>query len=179
MFEIVKSVLVLVDIQGKLAEAMYAKETLLINLERMINSALSLEIPILWVEQIPEKMGPTVERVASLLPDRVPISKTAFSCYGEQRFVEQLNLLGKTQIIVTGIEAHVCVYQTAMDLVDAGYEVQVVADAVSSRTLENKQIALARMAAGGVQITSAEMILFELLKDSTHPRFRAVSRHIK
>jgi nicotinamidase-related amidase len=173
------SVLVIVDMQGKLARLMADREAVLANIQRMIRGARALSLPILWVEQNPVKLGPTVAEVAELLPQLEPIAKTSFSCAGNARFMASLGQLGRKQVLVVGIEAHVCVYQTAVDLVAAGYAVEVVEDAIASRAAANKVAGVRRMAACGVGLTSTEMALFELMGDCEHPAFREVQAIIK
>jgi nicotinamidase-related amidase len=114
-----------------------------------------------------------------LLPDIKPITKFSFSCCGEEAFPPQMKALGRKQVLLTGIETHVCVYQTAVDLASNGYEVQVVADCVSSRTTFNRDIGLDRMRACGAGITSVETALFELLKVARGDKFKEISRIIK
>lgn len=179
MLNLENSILVLVDIQGKLAELMHERETLYANLVRLTNAAKLLDLPILWVEQIPEKLGATIPQLSELLPDNSPIRKTSFSCCGEPGFISALVESGRDQIILTGIECHVCVFQTAADLLEKEYAVHLVADAVSSRTLANKQVGINRMDNLGAEITSTEMVLFELMRNANHPKFREVSKYIK
>jgi nicotinamidase-related amidase len=114
-----------------------------------------------------------------LLTDIDPIPKMSFSCCAEEGFMERLKGIDRKQLLITGIESHICVYQTAMDLVDMDYEVQVVSDAVSSRLPENRSIALQRMGDAGVKQTSVEMALFELVKTAEHTDFRKLSSIIK
>ncbi len=147
MLEIEKSSLVVVDVQGKLANLMDNKEPLFANVEILIKAAKALEIPILWCQQNPKGLGPTLPQIAELLDGNEPIDKFSFSCCGDENFIEQLKNSRRKQIILCGIETHVCIYQTAMDLLDKDYEVNLVADAVSSRSVENKQIALERLSA--------------------------------
>ena len=123
--------------------------------------------------------GPTLPEIAELLKGVEPINKPSFSCCGQERFNAELNALGHEQILLCGIEAHVCIYQTAMDLMDGGLDVTIVADAVSSRTEQNKQIALTRLAAEGARISSTEMALFELLKTAEHPQFKQIAKLVK
>jgi nicotinamidase-related amidase len=164
MLDILKSLLVVVDVQGKLAQLMHDKDTLFKNIRILIKAAKMLDIPILWCQQCPDSLGPTVTEIAQLLTDCEPIDKSSFSCCGEEDFNIRLNESSRQQIILCGIETHVCIYQTALDLHRKGFYVEVVADAVSSRTLENKQIALGRMTAGGINISCTEMALFVLVK---------------
>lgn len=179
MLDIHNSCLVVVDVQGKLAQLMHGKDVLFKNIQILISAAQFLEIPILWCQQCPNALGPTVPEIAELLTDLEPINKAAFSCYGVEPFNTKLNGLARNQILLCGIETHVCIYQTALDLLRKGFEVNIIADAVSSRTLENKQIALQRMAAENANIYCTEMALFELLRTAEHPRFREIAKLIK
>ena len=229
MLEIQDCCLIVVDVQGKLAQLMVDKEALFKNIQILIQAAKILEIPILWCQQVPEALGPTVPEIAELLTGlcvegvppsncgqdardtRVskpvePINKASFSCCGQEQFNAQLNALGKEQVLLCGIETHVCIYQTAMDLVawasrpwnrdhgqacperserDAratgkgGLDVTILADAVSSRTEQNRHLALTRLAAEGARISSTEMALFELLKTAKHPQFKEVAKLVK
>ncbi len=165
--------------QGKLAQLMHGKEVLFKNIQILIQAAKVLDIPILWCQQCPAALGPTVPEIAELLAGNEPINKSAFSCCGVETFSSRLNELGRDQILLCGIETHVCIYQTAVDLLRKGFCVDVAADAVSSRTLDNKQIAIRRMAAEGANVTSIEMALFELLRTAEHPQFRQIAKLIK
>jgi nicotinamidase-related amidase len=168
-----------IDVQGKLARLMHSRTELFKNLRLMIQGAQVLGIPILWTEQYPKGLGPTVPEVSELLSTIQPIAKNAFSCCGEPAFMSALERLGRRQLLVTGIETHICVHQTALDLLDAGYEVQVIADAVSSRTAENRHIGLEKMRDAGVVITSTETALFELMKVAGGPQFKQISQLVK
>jgi nicotinamidase-related amidase len=171
--------LVVVDVQGKLAQLMHDKETLFERLRQVIGGAKALGLPILWCEQVPDKMGPTVPEVAELLTDLQPIAKSAFSCWGEERFREAAQSLKRKQVLIAGIETHVCVYQTAMQIVEAGFEVQVVSDACSSRTPDNKQIGLGRIRETGAGLTCVEACLMELLHDAKAAEFKDILKLIK
>jgi len=171
--------LVVVDVQGKLAQLMHDKDGLFKNIRILIQSAKILNIPILWCQQVPSALGPTVPEIAELLIGSQPINKSSFSCSGCEEFNDKLDQLGRKQVMLSGIETHVCVYQTSIDLLAKDYEVYVIADAVSSRTLDNKQIGLNRMAAVGVRISSTEMALFELLKSAEHPCFKQIAKLVK
>lgn len=165
--------------QGKLAELMDGKESLFANIEVLIKAAKALEIPILCCRQNPRALGPTVPQLAELLDGVEPVDKMSFSCCGDAKFIEKLNALKATDVILCGIEAHVCIYQTAMDLLDRDLNVHLIADAVSSRTAANRQIAVRRLTAEGANLSSTEMILFELLKTAEHPEFKELCRLIK
>ena len=179
MLKLDDAALVVIDVQGKLAQLMHNRTDLFKNLRLMIRGAQVLGIPILWTEQYPKGLGPTVPEVSELLPAIQPIAKKAFSCCGEPAFMSALEPLGRRQLLLTGIETHVCVHQTALDLLEAGYEVQVIADAVSSRTAENRHVGLEKMRDAGVVITSTETALFELMKVAEGPRSREISRLVK
>lgn len=179
MLDIGNCCLAVVDVQGKLAQLMHGKDALFKNIQILIQAAQILEMPILWCQQVPDALGPTVPEIAQLLTDIEPINKSAFSCCGADQFSAILNKSQRNQILLCGIEAHICVYQTAVDLLTRGFNVNVVADAISSRTLDDKQIALTRLAAEGASITSVEMALFELLRTAEHPKFRQIARLIK
>ena len=179
MLDIKNCCLAVVDVQGKLAQLMHGKEALFKNIQILVQAAKILDIPILWCQQVPDALGPTLPEIAQLLTDIEPINKAVFSCCGADQFISQLNKSSRNQILLCGIEAHVCIYQTADDLLVKGFEVNVVADAVSSRTPENKQIALNRLASDGATVTSVEMALFELLRTAEHPRFRQIAKLIK
>ncbi len=179
MLEIRDCCLVIVDVQGKLAQLMHDKEDLFNNIRLLVKATRILGIPIIWCQQCPQALGPTVSEIAELLSDSEPIDKSSFSCYGDARFKTTLDALGRKQILLCGIEAHVCIYQTAVDLLRRDYQVHVLADAVSSRTLENKQIAMGRMQAEGAAVSSTEMVLFELLRTAEHPQFRQIAKLVK
>ncbi len=179
MLDTGKCCLVVVDVQGKLAQLMHSKEALFKNIQIFIKAANILSIPILWCQQCPDSLGPTVPEIAELLSDNEPINKAAFSCCGAEQFNNMLNKLNRNQVILCGIETHVCIYQTAVDLLLKGFSVDVIADAVSSRTLENKQIGIDRIASEGANISCIEMTLFELLKTAEHPQFKNIAKLIK
>ncbi len=179
MLDVKSCCLVVVDVQGKLAQLMHSKETLFKNIEILIKAAKTLSIPIIWCQQVPDALGPTIPRLAELLSNIQPVNKFSFSCCGDEQFIDRLNAINRSHIILCGIETHVCIYQTAVDLLEKGRHVTVVADAVSSRTLENKQLALDKMKSKGVDISSVEMTLFELLRTADHPKFREIAKLIK
>ena len=171
--------LVVIDVQGNLAEAMYEKELLFKNLRKIVRGAQILEMPIVVTEQVPEKLGPTLPEIAGLFTGIQPITKSSFSCCGNDDFVKELKTVNRGQILVTGIEAHVCVYQTTIDLIDSGYEVNLVADCISSRTLMNKTIGIESMINKGAILTSTEMALFELMKIAEGDAFSQIIKIVK
>jgi len=179
MLKIENTTLLIVDIQGNLAHLMHGKEILFKNVQKLIKGIQILGIPILWVEQNPQGLGPTIPEIADILSNIQPISKMSFSSCRNDDFLQALNALNRNQVLVAGIEAHVCVYQTAADIVDIGYEVQVVTDAISSRSVENKEIGLQRMRDSGVSLTSVETALFELLKVAEGEQFKEILKIMK
>lgn len=180
MLNIDNTTLMVIDVQGKLAQLMDQKENFFANLERMIKGANVLDLPIIWTEQVPDKLGETTPHIKELLVDRAePIRKSSFSCCGHTPFMETFKALNRKQILMTGLETHICVYQTTLDLLNLGYKVQVVSDAVASRIAPNKQIGLERMREAGATLTSTEMALFELLRIAEGDRFRQIARIVK
>jgi isochorismate hydrolase len=179
MLEIQQCCLTVVDVQGKLAQLMHDREALFKNVQILVQAAKILDIPILWCQQCPDALGPTIPEIAQLLAGNEPINKAAFSCCGEEQFNTKLKEIERKQVLLCGIETHVCIYQTAVDILRQDFHVEVIADAVSSRALENKQIAINRLAAEGAKITCTETALFELLKTAEHPQFKQVARLVK
>lgn len=171
------TILVVVDIQGNLARVMDEQAILIKNNQKLIKGVHVLGIPVLVTEQNP--LGATISEIADLLPNVQVIPKDSFSCCGEKKFLGVLRAANRRQILMAGIESHVCVYQTAMDLLAMGYEVQVAADAVSSRTALNREIGIRKMRDSGAILTSVEMALFELLKTADDPKAKDLFRIIK
>jgi nicotinamidase-related amidase len=179
MLEVNNSVFIIIDVQEKLARVMYEKENLIRNIEKLGKGMGILGVPVILTEQYPQGLGSTVPEVFDAVKPERTISKTCFSCCGHDGFMALLGKMERTQIIIAGIEAHICVYQTVKDIVSSGYEVHVASDAVSSRTLENKTIGLHLMANAGALTSSVETVLFELLKVAEGDKFRAISRLMK
>lgn len=179
MLDIENCCLAVVDVQGKLAQLMHGKDALFKNIRILIQAARILEMPILWCQQVPGALGPTIAEIAELLTDVEPTNKATFSCCDADQFNARLNASQRNQVLLCGIETHICIYQTAIDLLARGFNVNVIADAVSSRMLDNKQIALSRLSAEGANISSVEMALFELLRTAEHPKFRQIAKLIK
>ncbi len=173
------TILVLIDFQERLFTVMHGKEKLLQNVIKLIKGAGVLEIPVVLTEQYPKGLGPTIPEIKELLPGVRPVEKVCFNCCDNETFCKSLDSLKRKQVLIAGIEAHICVYQTAMALARAGYEVQVVSDCVSSREPENKAAALSRMGAAGISPTTAETALFELLKVAQGDKFKQISNIVK
>lgn len=179
MLDINNTVLTVIDIQGNLAHAMHDRDSLFRAVKQLIKGVSAIGIPIILTEQNPKGLGPTLTEIKGLMPDIVAIPKMSFSCCDEKAYTAALNDIGRKQVLVAGIESHICVYQTSAALFDMGFEVHVVTDAVSSRSPENRKMALKKMAQMGIKMTSVEMALFELLKTAEHERFREIVKIIK
>jgi nicotinamidase-related amidase len=174
-----EAVLVMVDFQGRLVEIVHRKALVVPNAIRLVKGCQALGVPVLPTLQVPEKLGPMPPELAEALGDTEPIPKVVFSALREPDFLLALRQSGRTQAILTGIEAHVCVMQTGLDLLDAGYMVHALSDGMFSRTAENHDLALKRLHDAGATISSVEMALFELIRTSVHPQFRTISGLIK
>lgn len=175
-----KTILTFIDVQGKLAEIMYQRDELFANLEKLVKGMQILDIPILWLEQLPEKLGPTRPELEPLLRQTAePLAKAPFSAWGSGDYRRRLKESRRTRVVLCGIETHVCVYQTAKDLLERGYGVILPADCVSSRTRENRDSGVAAIRDLGAEISSVEMLLFEILATPEHPRFRDISKLVK
>jgi nicotinamidase-related amidase len=177
--EINTTALIVIDIQERLFPVMHEKEKLLRSVIKLIKGAQVLEIPILFTEQYPRGLGPTLPEIKELVPGFKAIEKVSFNCCDEAVFCQALEALKRKQVLIAGIEAHICVYQTAVALARAGYEVQLVEDCVSSRSAEDKSVAFFKMGAMGVGVTTMEMALFELLKVAKGDKFKAISSIVK
>ncbi len=179
MLNIDNTVLVVIDIQGKLASLMHEKEAVYENVIRLVNGSRVLGIPIVWTEQYPQGIGGTIPEITEALDGVAPIAKMTFSCCRNDEFLTALRATGCRQVLITGIETHICVYQTTIELLELGYEVEVVVDAVSSRTPANKEIGLQKMKAAGAGLTGTETALYELLKVAGGPEFKEILRIVK
>lgn len=179
MLNTLDAVLVLVDFQSRLAEIVDRSELVVPNALRLIRGCQELQVPILSTVQAPEKLGPIMPELGSALEGTEIISKESFSALREPEFMVALDRASRKQVLVTGIEAHVCVLQTGLDFLDAGYTVHVLSDAVFSRTQENHDLALSRLHDAGATVSSVELALFELIRTSLHPAFRTISKLVK
>lgn len=171
--------LVVVDIQTKLWEVMFEKEKLLSNVVKLIKAFRILEIFILYTEQYPLGMGKTKKEISELFSDLTPVEKLSFSCMGKDEFKNKVKSFNKKQIVICGIEAHICVLQTVLDLLNQNYIVYVPYDAVSSRREGNYKNALERMGKEGAIIGSVESAIFECLEVAGTKAFREILKIIK
>ncbi|MEC8838758.1 MAG: isochorismatase family protein, partial [Candidatus Neomarinimicrobiota bacterium] len=145
----------------------------------LVSGVKLLNIPIIWMEQVPDKLGSTIPEIKDVLIDQKPIIKDVFSCMKNEEFNNQIKRINPNDIILAGIESHVCVYQTAMDLLEKKYNVHIVVDAISSRISENKELGIERMILEGAMQTSVEMLLFEIQGEAKGDRFRQISKLVK
>lgn len=175
MLECSHCVLLVIDIQDKLMSRDPAvAETLVDNAGKLIRSAQTLAIPLLVTEQNPARLGGTTERLCEILGDLPRIPKMEFGCLANAAFAETLRGLGRKQLLVTGMETHICVMQTVLAALDAGFDTYVVRDAVSSSAQREYEAGLDRMAGAGAKLVTTQMVLFELLRAAGTPEFRAM-----
>jgi nicotinamidase-related amidase len=169
-----QSILLVVDVQERLAPAISESEKIIGRISTLLKAARELDVPVLATEQYPKGLGSTVAPVAGLLPLDGVVEKIHFNAALELGFVDRLRGLGRTQIVVTGTEAHVCVLQTTLGLKAAGFDCFLVADAVGSRDPDNRLSGVERMRANGVEIVTAEMVMFEWMCRAGTPAFKRV-----
>ena len=175
------SQLVIIDVQKKLGQAMPTKvlNRVVLNTILLASGADLLEVPTLLTEQYPQGLGETDENVLAALSDFTRFEKTCFSASGASGFLDTLKNNDRNQVVLVGMEAHVCILQTAISLHNLGYEVFVVEDAICSRRLENYQNALDRLRQAMIQVVSAESVTFEWLQDANHEQFKAIQKSLR
>lgn len=170
----------IVDVQEAFRQSIPDFAQLAKKLAVFVQGAKSLSLPIIVTEQYPKGLGRTAAEITAVLPtDFDLIEKTTFSSSGSMSFAEKLQTLNRRQIIVAGIEAHICVNQTVHDLLYQDYQVHLLGDGVSSRAEQNKLIAVAKMQQSGAIISSVEMALFEIMRDARHGQFKAIQKLIR
>lgn len=172
------SVLVVVDVQERFRDVINEWEETVENVVKVVEGCRVLGVPILHTEQYPKGLGKTVNELRQAL-DGEPVEKVHFSCMGDPGFRQKIGSFGKKHVILCGIEAHVCVLQTALDLMDDGHVVHVVVDAVSSRKESDKKTAVRRMLNEGAAPETVEMVLFQLLKKGGTEEFKKISKIVK
>lgn len=178
MLDRTKAGLCLVDVQGKLALQMHNSDLLIKRLSILLKGMDLLQIPVIWMEQLPDKLGSTLPELEMLLHGK-PFAKSAFSGVKDQQIAEAIRNSGRTQWMIAGIESHVCVYQTAMDLLADNHKVWLVADAIGSRDENNQKVAVSEMQQAGVHLTSVEMALFSLKQYAGDDEFRQLLELIR
>lgn len=172
------TVLMIIDIQERLAPVMKYKDQVTANNKILIRAAKEMDIPIVVTEQYPKGLGRTIPELLELVDEKSIYSKNSFTAY-TQEVKEALSSLGKKKVLITGMEIHICVFQTARDLIRDGYEVYLVKDGVASRTKENYLNGLDLIQTLGGMITNTETVAFDLLKTSGTPEFKIISKMIK
>ena len=174
-----KAVIVVIDIQERLLPAMKNQEDIANKAAMLIRGGRILGTPILVTEQYPKGLGKTVSQIQEALVKFEPIEKTSFSVLGEPNFVEALKAFNCEDVIICGIESHVCVEQSALDLLDQGYRVYIIEDATGSRSNIDKKYAGRRMVEAGCVGTTVEAVLFEMVGDAKDPCFKEISNLVK
>ena len=178
-----KSQLLIVDVQDKLLSAVSGKDRVVERCVRLVRAARALDVPITISEQYPQGLGPTVEPIREAYANAAFIvDKVEFSCLRNEPLRERLHELrrqGRAQVVIAGIEAHVCVLQTAIDLESQGFEAFVVTDAVGSRSKASRKLALSRLQKSSVEVVDSEMVLFEWMERAGTPEFKQLQALIK
>jgi nicotinamidase-related amidase len=169
--------LLIIDVQEKLMPLIADRDLIVVNAVRLVHAAKILNIPVWATEQYPKGLGPTVPELRELIPHRS--DKTVFQCCAVPELLEQLHGRGVQHLTLAGIEAHVCVAQTALELMGLGFGVQVPADAVASRSTLDWQFALRRLEFAGAVVSTTEAVVFEWVERSDHPNFKAISELVK
>ncbi len=174
-----RCVLVVVDVQDRFRDFIHRMDEVVANSTRLIRFFMTLDLPIIVTEHYPRGLGHTVPEIAALWDEFRPLEKIHFSCAGDDGFNAALGGTGRDQVVLCGIETHVCIYQTAADLRRAGRQVVVAADAVSSGAKRNRKLGLRAMAALGVQELGTQMVMFEILHRAGTDRFKSVADLLK
>ena len=178
-----EAILLVIDFQEKLMPAMYDRDDVEDKTARLIRGCKALGVPVLVTQQYTRGLGETVPTVAEALGEYEPIDKVTFSCCGSAEFNDVLEEAareaGRNSVIITGCETHICVEQTALDLMEIGFKVFLAADCVQSRSRDHKEISLRRMADAGAVVTNYESVLYEMLGSAKAPEFKAISAIVK
>lgn len=174
-----ESMLLVIDMQERLVPAMLAPARTLKNTALLVEAARELDVPVLLTEQYPEGLGPTVPEVAKVASGYPVFPKLHFSCMQDAAIAGAIEASGRSQIVLAGMEAHICVVQTAASLLEDGYEVFVASDATASRSAESEQACLHRLSAAGVGIVTTEMVVFEWLAKAGTASFKKMLPRIK
>lgn len=173
------SLLLVIDVQEKFRPVIFKWKNLIGNITKLIISFQVLKIPILLTEQYPKGLGKTVSEINNIMIQLNPIEKREFNCFNNKTFIKELKKSKKKNLIICGIESHVCVLQTVLSALAAGFNVHLVADAVSSRKQPDYDIAIKRMVHEGAKLVSAEMVIFQLTKTSSSKEFKKIIKIVK
>ncbi|MBM4171658.1 MAG: hydrolase [Ignavibacteria bacterium] len=174
-----KTTLLVIDIQDRILPVIFESERVIRNAVKLISGFKIMNLPVYYTEQYPKGLGPTNPQIKEALNNSEAIQKMSFSCYGAPDLFEDLKKRGIEQVVVCGIESHVCVMQTVLDFIANDFQVHVAADAISSRREFDYQTALRRMESNGAEISLTESVLFELLEVCGTDQFKAVSKLVK
>jgi nicotinamidase-related amidase len=174
-----ESLLLVIDIQDRLLPAIHEGERVQNQTCVLLQAAEKLHIPAVLTEQYPKGLGQTVPAVKAMAADSPVLEKMHFSAWSEPTIRDRIGSTKRQQVVIAGVEAHVCVLQTALEMAAAGYRTAVVSDAISSRHPESAAVARDRMAAAGIALVTTEMCLFEWLGSASHPEFKTLSRLIR
>jgi len=174
------SVLVVIDVQEAFRTVINDLSEIASRISTAVRGMQALGVPVVITEQYPKGLGPTVEEISMVINADTPIiEKTSFGSCGEPAFVSMLDNMDATQVILCGLETHICVDQTAHGLLENGYDVHLLADCVASRFSKDKETGIAKMTASGVKVSTVEMALFEIMKNSRHEKFKEIQALIK
>jgi len=173
------AVLLIIDIQERLAVVMKERDSVVKNTEHLIELAKMIKMPVVVTEQYPKGLGRTVAELRSVLPENAPVEKISFDCCGQSGFLEELKAHNKKTVIIAGMETHICVLQTCIGLLRTGVNVHLVEDAVCSRTEENRRTGIEFMRDAGAVVTCTETVLFQLLKVAGTEEFKKIAQRIK
>ena len=174
-----EAVLVIIDVQESFRKHLADVVNLTRNISIMSEAAKILQVPVFLTEQYPQGLGHTLAEITACIGEHKYFEKKAFSCTGAAGFLDELEATGRRQVVICGIEAHVCVNQTVHDLLRRDYTVHLISDAISSRAARHKDLAIAKMTASGAVLSSVETALFEMLVESGSDKFKAVQRLIR
>jgi nicotinamidase-related amidase len=174
-----RAVLVVVDVQGPFMKNIFERDRVISEVTKLVKAANILGVPVVTTLQNKARMGDVIPELAEVLPESEHIDKMTFSCGGADPFTKELERLGRYQVLLCGVETHVCINQTAIDLLRLNYDVQLVADAVSSRKESDWRIGIEKLRQAGVVITSTEAAIFEMLRDAAAAEFRAILEIVK
>ena len=174
-----RALLLVVDVQERFRPHIAGWDAMVAHVDALIRGCRALDVPVIVTEQYPQGLGATIPELAEGLEGVAPIEKRAFSSLGAPETVAQLEQYGRDQIIVCGIEAHVCVQQSVADILRTGRQAHVALDAIASRTSSSREIGVRRMRAAGMVPSGAELALFEMLESAEHPSFKAVSALVR
>ena len=174
-----ETALIIIDVQERLFEKVEDRNRIADSICRLIRFANILGIPIILTEQYPKGLGPTIHRIRKLIPNVKPIEKIEFSCMASRKFRRRISEINVKNLVLTGIEAHICVAQTAIEAITSGYKVYVVYDAISSRHREDKAIAIERMKQYGAYMVTSEMLMYEVLRRAGTPEFKEILKLVR